>query len=159
PCDAPAPPAPPRLWRQARAVRTAPRRSADRRRRGPPRSRPRRPSARRHSARAPPCRSERRSRRRVPAVPQPHVLPSPPLAEAYALAGEPDECDPVSAEPRRVTEPGSPSVQQDGTDLPALIASRSETACDSVATFTTRSPAGTAPLVSAQLAAGVRKTV
>ena len=32
-------------------------------------------------------------------------------------------------------------------------------ACDSVDTFTSRSPAGTAPVVSAQFPAGVRKIV
>ena len=35
--------------------------------------------------------------------------------------------------------------------MPALIASRSDIACDSVDTFTSLSPAGTAPAVSEQL--------
>ncbi len=50
-------------------------------------------------------------------------------------------------------------IQQPGTLRPALIAVRSSMAWRSVATLARRSPAGTAPVVSEQLAAGVRKIV
>src|ERR1022692_1128893 len=49
--------------------------------------------------------------------------------------------------------------QQDGTALPAFSAWRALTAPRSVLTLTRRIPAGTAPAVSGQLAAGVRKIV
>ena len=49
--------------------------------------------------------------------------------------------------------------QQVGAERPALSASRDRTAPASVLTRTSRIPAGTAPLASAQLPAGARKTV
>src|ERR1700730_19023583 len=116
----------------------------------PPRSRPGRRSARQRSGQARPGQSARQSRRRVPEVPlRTRSLRRSCLAKAYATVGQ-------ATKHARVTVA---AFQQDGTDLPALIASRSVTAWDRVDTFTIRSPAGTVPAVSEQLPGGVRKTV
>src|ERR1700750_1499607 len=60
---------------------------------------------------------------------------------------------------RRRAQEGRGTAQQEGAEAPDLRFCRAVTASCRVLTLTRRSPAGTAPLASAQLAAGVRKTV